>query len=556
MVRVHLRVRDERANPSPFRADILVPGARSRAVWSVDGCAELEAPPGATLRVSRGFDHDAVELAVGPASDQRLEAVLVRRFDARKWGWYGGDNHVHVVHDPSSDPSLDIAYGARLAQSEGLDYIQLAYQWEPTGAWPDAAELDLRCREASRPGVAVSWNVETPKSFIEEDDGGETGDLHCLGHGWTVGLRDISRGPGWFHSGPNYRVLQEVARQGGVAGVAHPTRSWTHKGNLVSNRNSELPFDMVAGGPYAAIDILNDGPAGFFADERVWYTLLNLGYRIAGTANSDACLDRGAGPGRLRTYVRVRGDFTWDKVVEAIRAGRVVASSGPFVRWSVAGLPPGSEFASDGRVRRAVMRVWSAPQPAERLTAVQLIRCGEVVRAWDLRNLGIRSWSGAFDLRADEFAWYTLRVLSNPVAAPETPPAVAVGGVIWFLPSGFRRPEPTPACVDLSAVDEAGRPVSGAAVAVIDAEREVARFATDADGRVRITAPATACLNVAAGFAPGERRIFTDCPEILEACIATDTAWASLHQPTTYHSMRRLLSGLRMRVTLRSMPSA
>lgn len=555
-MRVRLTVRDGRGDPSPFRVDVRVAGTRTRHAWSIDGCAELDAPPGATLRVSRGFDHDAVDLTVGP-DDQRLEAVLVRRFDARKWGWYGGDNHVHVVHDPSSDPSLDIAYGARLARAEGLDTIQLAYEWEPTGAWPDAAELDDRCRRAALPGLAVGWNVETPKSYPGEDHGGEEGDLHCLGHGWTAGLRDISRGQEWFHSRPNYRVLQEVARQGGVAGVAHPTRSWTHKGNLVSNRNAELPFDMVAGAPYAAIDILNDGPAGFFADERVWYTLLNQGYRIAGTANSDACLDRGNAPGRLRTYVQVSGGFTWGKMVEAIRAGRVVASSGPFVRWSVSGRPPGSEFAADGRVRRAVMRVWSAPQPAERLTAVQLIRCGEAVRAWDLRSLGLRSWSGAFDLRADEFAWYTLRVLSHPTDTPEAPPSVAVGGVIWFLPPGFRRPEPTPACVDLSVADEAGRPVPGAAVAVIDAESEVARIATDADGRVRITAPATACLAVtAAGFAPEERRIFTDCPEIMEACIDIDTAGASLHQPATYDRMRRLLGGLRLRVTLRPMPSA
>jgi hypothetical protein len=132
-----------------------------------------------------------------------------------------------------------------------------------------------------------------------------------------------------------FRIIQQVRRQGGAMGCAHPFRFWFAQGNFVSNWPSELPFDFVAGAPYDAVDVLNDSPLLFAESLRFWYTLLNLGYKVAGTANTDGHLAAATGLGRYRTYVHTGGSFTWEGLVAALRAGRVVASSGPFVLFEV-----------------------------------------------------------------------------------------------------------------------------------------------------------------------------------------------------------------------------
>ena len=558
--RVNLVVTDGDGSQSPFRADVWNSKGQLSRHWSDTGAAQLDVLPGDTcILVRRGIAYDAVELKLSLRASEQItcEAVLKERFSPRKLGWYGGESHMHVLHG-RKDPPATIADGGRMARADGLEYLQLAWGWDRSFDWIPAAELNRQSAAASDERATVGWNIETPKCYMGPDHGGRRGNLHCYGHGWTVGLKDNSRGHDFFHTGPNFKIIQEVNRQGGIVGCAHPVRFWFENGNFVSNWASELPFDFVAGTPYAAVDILNDSPALFFESERFWYVLLNLGYKVAGTGNSDGALGANHGLGRYRTYTQIAGEFTWEKLAEGIKAGRCVASSGPFALFNVEGEHPGAEFPADGRLRRASIKAWSAPLPGEVLHSCQLVRNGEVVRAWDLRELKTREWQTEFDLRDEAFAWYCVRVLSTCADRHTLQRCgrevceLAVANPIYFLPSGFSRPQPVPARVQLSVTAEGSQCPHGTTVEVINGGEVIQVHELTGDDTLET--PASASLRFkAAGYQPVERSIYMDCPEIFEHCRSIGTVWPSFFSQETYQMLRERLGKLRMTVDLRKL---
>ncbi|MEX0777009.1 MAG: CehA/McbA family metallohydrolase [Phycisphaeraceae bacterium] len=557
VARLQLEVKDHAGRPSPFRAELIRAGKVIQRRWSDSGSCVIDTDAGsASVLVRRGLDHDAVAADLNLDTGTTVHTVtLRRRFDAAALGWYAGEAHMHVLHG-KNDPPSSIADGGRMAAADGLDYLLLAYYWDDTFGWLPEAELDRRCRQASRPGVTIGWNVETPKCYMNKDDGGRSGNLHCYGHGWTLGLKDISKGPAFFHAGPAYQVIQEVHRQGGIVGCAHPVRSsFAYGGNFVSNWASELPFDFVAGVGYDAIDVLNDSPLLFFQSENLWYTLLNMGYRVAATGNTDGALGATAAVGRYRTYTKIDGAFSWDAVARGVRAGRTVATSGPMALFQVDGQDVGAELPADGKRRRATIQAWSGPLPGETIQAVQLVRNGQIVRAWDLALEKPREWNTSLEIGEDRFAWYSVRVIS----ASGDPHSVwlwgehlyelAVTSAVYFLPQGFERPQPAQARVWVQALDPAGDPIA-AEVAVHDNAALVARHALGRAG-AELVMPATASVVIAAqGFEPQQRVLFVDCPELFNYSRNIGMVWPSFYSPETYDELRRRLDHLKLTVTL------
>lgn len=328
--------------------------------------------------------------------------------------------------------------------------------------------------------------------------------------------------------------------------LAHPARFWFNKGNFVSNWASEIAFDYVAGQGYDGVDILNDGEPLFFLHERVWWNLLNLGYKVAGTANSDGSIIDGQA-GRFRTYTRIEGAFSWAKIAQAIRAGACVASSGPMVLFEVDGQFPGTEFSADGQSHRARLTAWSGPKRDETLVSVQVIRNGEIVQAWDLRSKQARQWSGEFELSDTTFAWYAIRVTSAVPASGQSTKTygLAVASPVYFLPKTFRRPQPAVAKVRLKVTGPQGNPLA-ATVHVIDAGKEVAQVPVGADGQSTFQTPATAAISIRApGHAEAKRDLFLDS-SLVEIC----RNFNGFYTPSVYHQIRRTLGDLKFEVKL------
>ena len=208
----------------------------------------------------------------------------------------------------------------------------------------------------------MTWNLEAPKNYWRGDVS------HCMGHGWTLGMgnrtadgrdpiteldamsaHDYQRDK---TPTPNFDSHALIRDLGGIVSYTHPARWWRGKwggrmeypvesDKFVSNLAQELPFDTIAGPTYDTIDILmqtREREVNRFG-QQLWYMLLNRGYRLAGTASSDATFDRpgGAVPGKVRTYTRIEGEFSVSKVAAAMRAGRNFVTSGPLLTFEING---------------------------------------------------------------------------------------------------------------------------------------------------------------------------------------------------------------------------
>jgi hypothetical protein len=549
---LELTVDDDAGQPMAFRVQAFQAGRMVAQAWE-RGRARLELPAGKqTVLVRHGFDHDAVSMELNPGR-QAIEkhVTLKKRYDVKSLGWYCGESHLHGQHGRSDKPQ-SFADAARLAEANGLDYIQIAQWWAPDFGWTPPEKLDAMARQASTAQVAVHWNLEF-KCYFTPDDGGAGGNLHCYGHGCTLGMEDRPYDRAFWFTGPDFHILQEVHRQGAVVTLAHPARFWFNQGNFVSNWATEIAFDYVAGQGYDGVDIFNDGEPVFFQHERVWWNLLNMGYKVAGTAGSDGSII-GGHAGRFRTYTHIDGDFSWAKIAQGIRAGACVASSGPMVLFEVDGQRPGADFPADGQPHRARLTAWSSPLPGETLVSAQVLRNGEIVQAWDLRSKRARQWNGEFELSDTAYAWYAIRVTStcqDPacLAAWRQPAEiyeVAVANPVYFLPKAFHRPQPAVARVRLKITDRQGKPLA-ATVHVVDAGQEVAQVKVGFGGEASFQTPATAALSIRApGFAEVKKDLFLDSP-LLEFC----RNFNGFYTPEGYHHVRELLDKLEFEVKLK-----
>src|SRR6185312_10281748 len=150
-------------------------------------------------------------------------------------------------------------------------------------------------------------------------------------------------------------------------------QAWAKRVNL-----ADMTFDAIEvfnGDHYARIDKVEECL-------RDWYALLNAGYRFTATGNSDSHKLSYHEPGVPRNLVAVPNDdpasFDERAFVAAVKKGRVVVSSGPFIRLEIGGKGVG-ETVPAGAVEVSI--TVDAP-PWVDVDHVELVRRGEVVEGW------------------------------------------------------------------------------------------------------------------------------------------------------------------------------
>ncbi len=116
---------------------------------------------------------------------------------------------------------------------------------------------------------------------------------------------------------------------------------------------------------------------------RDWYALLLAGYRVTATGNSDSHKLTFHEPGVPRNLVAVPDDdpahFDERAFVAAVRQGKVVVSSGPFVRFEAGGKGVGETIPAGEEVEIGIQV--DAP-PWVDVDRVELVRRGELVGVW------------------------------------------------------------------------------------------------------------------------------------------------------------------------------
>jgi hypothetical protein len=438
-------------------------------------------PPGKTrLVVTRGFDYQSETrgLELSASKPTECEIRLVRISPLREQGWVCGDNHVHMKHGEGRI-IVDFPFVGLTARAEALDYMSVAQDWNAASVTP--ALLTEACAAISSPDCKLHWNMEEPKNYWHGDT------AHCLGHCWNLGMRDAAAGgadpiaelfamsAGNFQREkeptPNFESHALIHSIGGIAAYTHPCRvnreAWGGRSGFPmdletfdSNMAQELPFDTVAGPTYDAIDIMMQTSERLVNElgEKLWFMLLNQGYRIPATASTDATFDNPgrAVPGAVRVYTRIDGELTLDKVAAAMKRGRNFVTSGPLLAFTVDEHGIGDIVPVSSPIKRSArVQAWASGAPDEYLTKIEVIRNGEMYKSLELDGKP-KTHEVSFDIEEDRTAWYIVKCYGSHWSQ------YAVSNPIYFEGPGYSAPQPTKANVEVQVTTiGVGTPLNG-----------------------------------------------------------------------------------------------
>jgi TolB protein len=315
--------------------DMVAPGATVETRYvHVDGSARVEAPAETlTLTASRGPAHEVVRLTIDPSQAAATVSLKRLALPAQLASAWSGDLHVHMNyggHYRNSPERL-----ARQARAEGLDLV-----------------YNLIVNKEQRiPDIASFGADRTSAPLVlhgQEFHSSYWGHMGLLGLTKHLLLPDYTAYPytGAASPFPHNAFIAAAAReQGALVGYVHPFDEDPMNGATLTNA---LPVDAALGrlAWYEAV-----GFADHRATSEAWYKLLECGLRLPAGAGTDAMANYASlrGPvGVNRVYVRGEGPLTRDSFLEALAAGRTMATNGPLLSLEVSGQAPGGTLRVDG----------------------------------------------------------------------------------------------------------------------------------------------------------------------------------------------------------------
>jgi hypothetical protein len=276
-------------------------------------------------------------------------AYTVRRWvDPSDRGYWSGDHHIHAagcahyeqptqgVHPPDMARHClgeDLKVGCCLTWGPCFDYQKRFFTGKPDdqSRYPYLLRYDI---EVSGFGSHVSGHLNLLRLQEQIPAGGDSKD-----HWPTLGLN----------------TLRWAKRQGAVCGPAHSASGLTRHIDRVPETDGQdgpfgLPtfnipaFDGIGANEFIMnVPHLVEGPAGTqvpavdfistmdtdrVAELNIWYHVLNCGFRVRASGETDFPCISGERVGLGRVYARVDGTLEFDRWCDAIAAGRSYVSDG------------------------------------------------------------------------------------------------------------------------------------------------------------------------------------------------------------------------------------
>jgi len=583
-----------------------------------DGEFTAAIPPGPVkVEVHRGLSHEwAVDEFVAEAGKTYHRAYLLAPWaPLRSQGWFCGDSHNHIDAAPARDGAKGAGSGAlsvklltlwpsacdgakgsgalniglqtpaglltpadvaRYCRALGLDYLDVCQDWIlPGGPGTSGRALQRGYDRLSTDSFRMQFGAERPKARFGhtwwrnlppfDDPFAERLPWHDLTYFEeainSTGRVDDIAAQFPFRNELPFKTWKRYRDQGAACVAAHPTSWWMNRPDaslIATNIAAELPFALLAGPLVDAMVVM-----GYDADhifyQNTWFHILNEGYDLPGVAETDGGL---AGPhhvGQLLDYVQTPdGRYSPAGIVEGLRHGRVLLSSGPLVTLTVDGgrYGMGDPIPADGAEHVLDIAAWSASDPAEFLSFIVVYRNGELLTRIDLTAARPRKHELFLRVKeAGRRAWYVVKVYGSTF--PERDvffdvfryaelcererhaeyiqlTQVAMTNPVYFVPQGWAPPAAVVCDATIRVVDAAtAAPLPGASVRAMAYEKDLATVTADAAGSVRLTLPPTAEIEVRApGYQTARRSIFLDYRPVrdcIEHCFAG--RWRSAASP-------------------------
>jgi len=460
---------------SSVLGDGYIAGDPEAVVFLSHGAGGLELPPGRYQAVaSRGpeYELDVVAFEVVAARPLDVQLQVVRSVETE--GWISADFHVHA--QPSHDSGVTPTMRVTTMVAEGVEYLVSTDHDYITDFAPTIQDMGLEPWIRSAIGLEVT-PVETGHYLgwpLVRDALAENGGAPD----WTGlepdeildSIRELGdpaiAEPITYVAHPRDGILgyfdqYGFSPYGGLPGAPLIETSVTSALNpllgadafsmdfdaleLLNGKRFELlriptqrEFDdYAAGADLTGYDFLvrEDDEQQDLIDEVYglgfggrgqiddWFTLLNLGYRFTALGNSDTHGTTSTEAGCPRNYVASASDdpaYVDDlAVAEAVRAGQVITSSGPFVRfWADdPSQTVGSEVVGTGAVELFVEVQSASWYDVDR---VELYENGTLLHSWTIEtpNADVLNLSETFEVQPDQDAWYVVMAMGDSDMAP------------------------------------------------------------------------------------------------------------------------------------------
>ena len=375
------------------------------------GTSVVTAPAGRLeVEVSRGPEYRVVRRTVTLPRDSTvaLRIVLDRLVDLPKAGWFSADLHVHMNYGGTyrNDPG-NLAFQARAEDVHLVENLIVNKE----GRVPDIGYFTGRPDPVSTATTLIVHDQEYHTSF--------------WGHTGLLGLRRNVILPGYAGyantataslNPTNADVFDRAQAQGALTGYVHPFDTYPDPGDTTKPLTHALPVDVALGKVdyYEAIGFVDN----YTVTARVWYQLLNCGFRLPAGAGTDAMANFASlrGPvGMNRVFARIAGPLTHRNWLAALKAGRTFATNGPLLGFTLNGQELGSELPLPAGGGELLARVkLNSIVPVDHL---EIVRNGEVAATVPLT--GDRTTvSTTLRLQVTESGWYLLRARGNGPAYP------------------------------------------------------------------------------------------------------------------------------------------
>jgi len=394
--------------------DGYLPSGIEAVLFAPYGESEILLPAGDyTAIASRGPEYElgVVDFRVDGSQALEMELQVVRSVDTT--GWVSADFHIHS--QPSHDSGVSLAERVFTMVSEHVEFMVSTDHDYITDFAPVIEDLQLEPFIASAVGLestpiefghflgfplvhdylepnggAFNWEGLLPDEILEEFNALGVPEVDpvrfvahprdgILGYFDQYGFSAFGGSPGSpLVETPVISLGSDILEPGNFTLEFEALELLNGKRfDFMRHGTQEEMDDFVAGGPtdgydfiertmdeqQALIDAAESGDGTFqlgYGDRGQiddWFTLLNLGYRFTALGNSDTHGKTSTESGCPRNYVASSTDdpayLTRADITEAVAAGQVVASYGPFVRFFVADDPDqgiGSEIQASGPV--------------------------------------------------------------------------------------------------------------------------------------------------------------------------------------------------------------
>lgn len=357
-----------------------VPRAYRVPFFYADGTFEIDVPPGATrVTMERGFEHPIlfrdIDLKPGEVVDVTLKSE--RFVDMKSKGWISGDTHIHwVTNTWNVDlPIEDLAWVQRAEDIRVANNLTLLHR----------TNIDAFIKPSQGPMGPIKrlsdadYHIEMAEEYRNQNLYGHLCFLNLKWLVMPIGTGPQIAGDDSLDYPINKPAILQAREQGAISIEAHGIGA-----------NHELPLNAI----HALTDSLDQ------IDPDDYYRLLDCGFQLPLTNGSDH-------PARIagcaRAYVRVDGDFSYEKWIDGVRRGRTFTTSGPLLNLTVNGNGVGDVLTP---ARGETIHVTVSAQSRYPLGRVQLVSNGEILREVETEETQVNF---DVDLPADESRWFVAR---------------------------------------------------------------------------------------------------------------------------------------------------